>query len=152
MELAFGHCPLTEEAHGCPLATLQLVGETQPDRHRKVTSDDGVAAIEANGFVEEVHRTTPTHAAAFDLAEHLGHDALGADALQQGMSVLPVRGDDRFVGLELAHDTGSDCFLADGEVEKAPDLHLAVQLGAALLHHADADHVAEEANTGLRGR
>ena len=62
------------------LRALHLVAERDADRQWQTAADDRVAAIEAGGAVEDVHRAAATAAAAFLLAQHLGHQPVHRDA------------------------------------------------------------------------
>ncbi len=76
------------------------VPERQTDCDRKSAADDRVAAVEAPADVEEVHRAAPPSAAAFDAAEHLGHDRPSGDPAGQRVTVLAVGRDDVVLGLQ----------------------------------------------------
>ena len=67
MELALGDRAVAEEARRDRLAPLHLVGQREADRERQAAADDGVAAVEARGDVEEVHRAAAAAAAALAL-------------------------------------------------------------------------------------
>ena len=73
VERAFVYRAVTEEAGGDRAAFQHLVTQRGADGERQPATYDGVAAIEACGAVEDVHRTTAPAAAAFQLAVHFGH-------------------------------------------------------------------------------
>ena len=69
---------------------------------------------------------------------------LRRDAPGEGVPVLAVGGHDGVVGCERLHHPDGDGLLADVEVHEAADLGGAVQLDAALLEPADAQHLPVE--------
>src|SRR5690606_3713162 len=107
-------------------------------------ADDRVAPVEATPDVEQVHRPAAAAAAAFALAEHLGHHRCGRHAACQRMAVLAVGGEDAVVVAQLRHRAGSDRLLADVQVQEAANAAGAVELGAFLLEAPDAHHLPQQ--------
>src|SRR5690606_12554843 len=105
--------------------------------------DDGVAPVEPGRGVEQMHRPSPAPTATLDFAEHLGHDRARVDTSGQGVTMLPVSGHHRIVGLQDLHDPGRHCFLADVEMEESSDLLDLIELGASLLETPDPQHLLE---------
>ena len=60
------------------------------------------------------------------------------------MSVVAVGREDRVVVAQVSHDADRDRLLADVQVEEPADPRGAVQLDAALLEPADAQHLPVE--------
>ena len=89
-----GDGAFAKEAAGDVGLVLHLVGQGQAHRQGEVAGDDGVAADRSGLGIEEVHRAAAAAAAAFQLAVHLGHDRVRADAAGQGVAVLAIGGDD----------------------------------------------------------
>jgi hypothetical protein len=75
VEFALGHGALAEEAGRDVGGVLHPVGERQTAGERQAAADNGVAAIEIGGLVEQVHRAAAPARTAFGLAVHLRHTA-----------------------------------------------------------------------------
>ena len=88
-----------KQATSCPVPSF-FAASASPTATGRPPADDGVAAVEVVCSAEEVHRAAAAVAAAFDLAEHLRHDLRGRDTASQGMTMLPVGGDNRIVGAQ----------------------------------------------------
>ncbi len=95
-----------------------LSASPKPTAERQVAADDGVAAVEVGGLVEQVHGAAAAACAAGHFAVHLGHDRVGAHTARQGMPVLAVGGDDAVFGVRYGHHTGGDGFFANIQVQK----------------------------------
>lgn len=130
--------------------TGHAVGEGEAGREREPAGDDRVAAVEAAAGIEEVHGAAAATAAAGGLAEHLRHDRLGRDPAGECMAVFAVRRHDRVVVREGLVDADGHGFLADVEVHETADAGRAVQLHAAFLEPADAQHRLQQGQT-VRG-
>jgi hypothetical protein len=144
VKFALGDGTFAEKARGDTVALLHLLGQRQADGERQPGADNRVAAIEAGGSVEQVHRTAAAVAAAFGFAIHLGHDRVHCHAAGESMAVLAIGRDHRVGWRERLHRTDSDRLLADIEVQKTADLLLLVKLGAFLLEAPDAHHPAQQ--------
>ena len=123
---------------------LHLVGQREADRDRQPAADDRVAAVEARGGIEDVHRAAAAAAAALLLAVHLRHQAVRRDAARQRVAVLAIRRDDGVLRRQRLHHADGDRLLADVEVQEAADLAGAVELRALLLEAADAQHLVQQ--------
>ncbi len=144
MEFAFLDRAVAEEAGGQRLPALQLVAQRDADGERQAAADDRVAAIEPRRAVEDVHRAAAAAAAAFQLAEHLGHQPVHADAAGDRLAVLAVGRDDGVIGAERFHHADRHRLLAVIQMQKAEDLLRLVQLDAFRLEMPDADHLAQQ--------
>ena len=119
VELAFLDRAVAEKA-GCQrLLALHFVAERDADRQWQTAADDRVAAIEAGGAVEDVHRAATTAAAAFLLAQHLGHQPVHRDAAGDRLAVLAIGRDNGVLGPERLHDPDRHGFLAIVKMQEA---------------------------------
>ena len=100
VELAFGDRAFAEEAGRDDVLALHLVGKREPDSERQAAADNGVAAIEIGGAVEQMHRAAAPAAAAFLLAVHLGHHRGHRHAAHQRLAVLAIGRDDAVARLQ----------------------------------------------------
>ena len=144
MEFAFGHGAVAEEAAGDPIDAHHLVGQGHADRQGQMAGDDGVAAIEAGLFVEEVHGAATAPAASLLFAVEFGHDGAGRHASGESLAMLAIGGHEivfRRQGLDYAH---AHRLFTVVKVQEAADLHGAVELGRLLLQPADAQHLVKQ--------
>ena len=72
------------------------------------------------------------------------------DAARDRMAVLAVRRDDGVVRAEHLHHADRDRLLAVVEMQEAADLPGAVELRAAVLELADAQHLAQQVQRRVR--
>ena len=140
MEGTLGHCALAEEAHRRPQASEHPIGEREPDGERQPASHDRVASVQPGRSMKEVHRSAPAPAHAFDAPVHLGHDPVHRHTPRKGMAVVSVRRHDRLVREHLIEHPGRDRLLTYIEVDESTDPFSGVELRAALLEPADAQH------------
>ena len=144
MKLAFGDGALAEKAGRHVVLSTHLVGERKADRERQPTADNGIAAVEIGGPVEQMHRAAPSAAASLTFAVHLGERGLHRHAAHQGMAMLAIGGDDPVARLEHRDDTDRHRLLSVIEMQEASDLLLGVKLGTFVLEPANADHVPQQ--------
>ena len=144
MKLPLRDGTFAKKAGGNAVALLHLLGHRQPDGERQSAADNSVAAIEAGGSVEQVHRPAAPVAAAFGLAVHLGHDRIHRHAAGESMAVLAIGRDHRVGWRQRLHRTDGDRLLADVEMHESADLLLLIKLGAFLLEAPDAHHRAQQ--------
>ena len=144
VKLAFGDGALAEEAGGDDVLAAHVIGERKPDRQRQSAADDGVAAIEIGGAIEQVHGAAASAAAAFLLAVHLGERRRHRHAAHERMAVLAIGGDDPVALLQHRDDADGDRLFAVIEMQEAADLFLRVELRALVLEAADADHLLQQ--------
>jgi hypothetical protein len=150
VELALGHRAVAEEAGRHP-AALERVGEGEAHGDREAAADDRVAAVEAPGDVEEVHRAAPPPAAPVGLAVHLRHQRARRDAAGERVAVLAIGRDHRVLRGERPHRAHRHRLLAYIKVEESPDLPGAVSLRGLLLEAPDPEHLAQERVAVLAG-
>ena len=131
--------PSPKKASGDRVASLHLVAERDADCQGQPAADDRVAAVEAQGAVEDVHRAAAAAATALLLAEHLGQQPVHADAAGDCLAVLAISGDDRILGCERLQDADRHRLLAVIQVQKSEDLLRLVELDAFRLEMSDAD-------------
>ena len=81
---------------------------------------------------------------AFDLAVHLGHQGPGRDAARERVAVLAIGRHHGVGGRERLHDADRVRLLADIKMKEAADLRGRIELDAAFLEAADAQHLAHE--------
>jgi hypothetical protein len=122
VELAFVDRAVAEKTGGQRVAALHLVAERDADGQRQPTADDRVAAVKPRRPVEDVHRPAAAEAAAFLLAQQLGHQPVHADTAGDRLAVLAIGRDDGILRSERFHDADRHCFFAVIEVKKAEDL------------------------------
>ena len=94
MKFTFRNGTVAKEARDHQLVALHVIGERQADGERQATADNGIAAIEIVGAIEQMHRSAATTAAAFLLAIHLGHHRRHRHAAHQRLAVLAIGRDD----------------------------------------------------------
>ena len=152
VELALGDRTFAKETGGNAVALLHLLGHRQADGERQSAADNSVAAIEAGGSVEQMHRPAAPVAAAFGFAIHLGHDRIHRHAAGESMAVLAIGRDHRVGWRQRLHRTDGDRLLADVEMHEPADLLLLIKLGAFLLEAPDAHHRAEQRSKCSRVR
>ena len=144
VKLAFGDGALAEEAGRDDVLAAHVVGERKPDRERQPAADDGIAAVEIGGAVEQMHGAAAPAAASLLLAVHLGERRRHRHAAHQRMAMLAVGRDDPVALLEHRDDADGDRLLAVIEMQEASDLLLGVELGAFVLEPANADHLLQQ--------
>ena len=98
MELALGDRAVAEEARGDPVTALHLVRQRETDRQRQPAADDRVAAVEAGGGVEQVHRPARPRLQPSCLPYISAMIALRGHAAGQRVPVLAVGGDHGVLG------------------------------------------------------
>ena len=74
VEFTFRHCAFPKEADGDVRLVLHLVGQGDAHCQGQVAAHNGVAAKEAVGLIEQVHRAATTAGAAVHLPIHFRHD------------------------------------------------------------------------------
>jgi hypothetical protein len=151
VKLALRDRPLAEEARGNTRAALQLLRQRESDRQREPGAHDRVAAIEASRHIENVHRSATTAARPGALAVELGHDRVHRQAARDRVPVLAISRYDGVLGPERLHHADRHCLLAVAQMQEAADLLFAVELNAAILEAADAQHLAQQLETALAG-
>ena len=144
VKLAFGDGAFAEEAGGDDVLAPHAIGERKSDRQRQTAADDGIAAIEIGGAVEQVHGAAAPAAAAFLLSVHLREHRRHRHAAHQRVPVLAIGGDDPVALFQHRDDADGDRFLAVVEMQKPADLLLRVEFGAFVLEPADADHLLQQ--------
>ena len=121
MEGTLGHCALAEEAHRRPRTSEHPVAEREPDGERQPASDDRVASVQPGRRMEEVHRSAPAPAYAFDAPVHLGHDLVHRHPARKSVAMVSVGRHDRLVREHLIEYAGRDRLLPYIEVDEASD-------------------------------
>ena len=111
---------------------------------------DGVSAVEAVLDAEQVHGAALAARAAGDLAEELGHDALGRHSLGQGVTVLPVGADPVILRPADGRYTSGHGLLTVVEVAESADLPLLIILGHPQLKPAHQNHLVINVAERLR--
>lgn len=91
-----------------------------------------------------MHGAATASAAAFLLAEHLGHDDASRDAFGQGLAVLAVGGKDGVGWAQVLHYAHGDGFFTVVEVHEAAYLHGAVHLCGLIFETPDAHHLSQQ--------
>ena len=111
--------------------------------------DDAVGAEQANRAIIEMHRAAAAAADAVDLAEQLGHDALGIATLGERVAMATVGGGDPVGSPQMGADADPGCLLADIEVQKPRRFALPAGDLRDAFEAPQQHHLFEQANEHL---
>jgi len=85
---------------------------------------DAVRAKHADGEVGDVHRAALAAVETGGAAEQLAHHAFHRRALGERVAVAAVRRGEEIFFRQMDADTGGNCFLAGGQVERTADFRV----------------------------
>src|SRR5215213_6066447 len=122
MESALVHRGFAEEAERHLVPALIFRGESGARRQRNLTSDNRVAAKEAEALVKHVHRAALAFGTACGFSEELSHDGSGCHSFCERQAVFAITRKHVVIFSNRRDRADADCFLADVKVTKAADL------------------------------